>query len=762
MKTELFRMLVPLTEATPATIVPEPPRPAGPGPDERDEEAQRKEKLEHFRNLQSGKRLKRVLRVFGRAVEVDVPHFGALPSLERRSSRAARGVAIKVHGKSPYYVAEETLLGYELGEISFVNPAMQGELRERVYSDERTVETTTETETVVEEEESKTLDIKTEEAFLKEVENQVQTEIRASAELGVSADYGVVKTGLVASASGQIARNLADKTVEEFTRKVTDKTITTLKRSERTLRRVSETLVTKETLTHRIEPQDKHINGVYRRLNRRIKVEVREIGAREVLEFVLPKPGAPLLHRTYPDSVEAPEPFDLTIRDVASRTSPRREEFMKNYMEWANRYGARDISVLPDRFLMPSSVFNLNPTREDPDAYRKGTGQGETAVQIPPGYEAKRIQISVVFSNIEEEGQDQKKFRENLFLSIGSETLSITNRKYLAPANNSTDFISTSDGFNISQNDIQIGNWSVFPLEHRKADGSIEPRAAVVIVAGLIDARIRSLTSDHVLPMTEKVPVAIATQALGPLSVSVLVEVERTASLEDEWVADTFRKINLAYRERMSEYEIARRASGTDTSDRMPEELEDRSSAAVRKLIHAELKRECLRLLGGDTLFAPAGLRLRNSFPDLDMMQLEQLQQFGDAFRTFEAIFEWENMSYTLGEYFWSDDDWVGGRALSSDGSEVAEFLAAGSARVFVPVREAYERLVREEVSKPEPFRNVTVDPELMTDDVPRGEPVGRLTACIERQVPTDLVVINTSEMDFPDMLDKASPCGEK
>jgi hypothetical protein len=73
-------------------------------------------------------------------------------------------------------------------------------------------------------------------------------------------------------------------------------------------------------------------------------------------------------------------------------------------------------------------------------------------------------------------------------------------------------------------------------------------------------------------------------------------------------------------------------------------------------------------------------------------------QTIGEIIRWFEQAFDWENTAYMSYPYFWARrNTWVGRLNLTTaaDDPLFASFLAAGYARVVVPVRSGFECAVQ-------------------------------------------------------------------
>jgi hypothetical protein len=80
------------------------------------------------------------------------------------------------------------------------------------------------------------------------------------------------------------------------------------------------------------------------------------------------------------------------------------------------------------------------------------------------------------------------------------------------------------------------------------------------------------------------------------------------------------------------------------------------------------------------------------SYAQIDLVNAEAQ---GKYIRFFEQAFEWEQMMYYFYPYFWgSKDQWMRKVIYEDRDSQFADFLKAGAARVMVPVRPGFERVL--------------------------------------------------------------------
>jgi hypothetical protein len=88
----------------------------------------------------------------------------------------------------------------------------------------------------------------------------------------------------------------------------------------------------------------------------------------------------------------------------------------------------------------------------------------------------------------------------------------------------------------------------------------------------------------------------------------------------------------------------------------------------------------------------------------------------------YEQAFEWQNMSHVLYPYFWTGrDDWPEALHRQDADPLFRDFLRAGAARVVLPVRRGWERMVGSRLSLRIPAW--PKEPKLSTAPIRSGDP---------------------------------------
>ncbi|WP_298214543.1 hypothetical protein [Acidovorax sp.] len=183
-----------------------------------------------------------------------------------------------------------------------------------------------------------------------------------------------------------------------------------------------------------------------------------------------------------------------------------------------------------------------------------------------------------------------------------------------------------------------------------------------------------------------EIPVAVTTNRISAYNVMASVVAVPTPRLEEKWRLDTYKAIRTAYELRLSEYRDYL------ASQRQAElNLEVSQDAESRAIERRELQRSCIELLTQqhfDTLGAITN-NPNSGWPEIDFAKAAAQ---GERVGYFQQSFEWEQMTYIFYPYFWGrQSEWKAMLASSGGDALFGRFLAAGFARVVVPVKPAHE-----------------------------------------------------------------------
>ena len=227
-------------------------------------------------------------------------------------------------------------------------------------------------------------------------------------------------------------------------------------------------------------------------------------------------------------------------------------------------------------------------------------------------------------------------------------------------------------------------------------NGSTADMGAYVVVGNAYFTYNPSLTpnvsSDLNRHQVLQIPVSVVVWSAATYTVNVEIVCTATAQAMDQWKARTHDTILQASHDREAEYEdqLRKLTAGIQIK------YAGQSSDEKQILIRDELEKACVTILSNqhfDTLnaieYSPAG---PTGNPQLFFANVDAI---GRYIRFFEQAFEWDQMLYKYLPYFWARKKYWNDRLQLDDvDSEFAAFLRAGAARVTVPVRKGYERVV--------------------------------------------------------------------
>lgn len=292
-------------------------------------------------------------------------------------------------GIGDLYVVDEEWLCNVAREISYIENARGGESRVRIHERETEEIIVEETERLTEE--SRSENHQTAERFELQstVASQTTMEIGVNASVAVSGNYGTtsVQASLGAtfglsrteSAASTVtnARETVSKAASEIRNSVRDKLTKTLR--ERTLDRNE----------HRFQSAADN-SSVFRFVEKKFRVQVRQYGARLFLELIVPEPGRTLLSRKA--MTHGLAPFTLTPDDITYEPSLSSTESglvaSTHYMMLQAQYDARGI-VPPPR---PTS-FDVGLTIDISEVH----GTAQQNVKVPEGYRAYDFELDLLY-----------------------------------------------------------------------------------------------------------------------------------------------------------------------------------------------------------------------------------------------------------------------------------------------------------------------------------------------------------------------------
>lgn len=543
-------------------------------------------------------------------------------------------------------VVKQTLLAYVPGEVAHIENVLKGESKERKH---RKLDRTEITLFTSEEETKETeRDTQSTDRFelKRETELTIKEDMSVKAGLTVTASYGPV----VATATGDFAYSTSKqdsaKSSSNFAREVVDRSVSkvqTKTKTERTTKTLNEV---EEINTHGLNNTegDGHITGIYRWVDKRYRAQIYNYGVRLLLEFIVPEPAAfyraAQLHKAVKEvNATPPPPFvkvsfvqpgAKALGRVGSEPPLTVGDITEaNYLQYASRYNAAGITPPPPLFT------NIGTT-----LVKEGLGRGTTIATskelvVPPGY----------------------------ILNFYTTTVSIISIDY-------------------HEFSLQVGRELYVLLDDKSGKGVVMTTTAASTFLGspgtvtdIIGSVAFSVTSYDVLAFTVHF-------------VGTCQRDDKGAGTLDQWKLKTFDRIYAAYQALQTAYD-QKVAQAEAQAGIM---IEGRNPAQNRVIEKMELKKLCITMMTGQHFSQFNAMTdppdKPKTYPEVDVY--EALDE-GRIVQFFEQAFEWEQMTYLFYSYFWGrKKNWVDITHLSDPDPMFAQFLAAGAARVVVPVPIAY------------------------------------------------------------------------
>lgn len=533
----------------------------------------------------------------------------------------------KVLGIADLMIVEQDLLRYELGEVAHIENVLKTETRSRTFKTSSTTEQTLTTETETTEEKSQ--DLASAERFELQTESQsiINDTASKSAGLTIHASYGPsVDATSNFNYSSSNSRQQTTGASASYAREITTKASNRVQTRTLTRRTVRTVNVIEETNQHGFDNKSgsNDVIGVYRYVDKVYLAQVVNYGKRLMLEFVVPEPAAFLRHAMTNSpldgvSVVEPEPPGYCLGDGTFAPLQAEDITRDNYLFWASKYGAQDVTT------PPPSVILASGSKKSPDS-------------LPTSGDRK------INSDLMDVAIAEGYLGQRAFVNIYGETQAGDHKIVYQVQDQQRQYVEPSD------------------------DGS-----------------------PFVLHLQPTPTLTVTINSLGFHNYEVLVTVFCTLAPEklQAWQLKTFNSIMNAYNDLKSRFDQAVAEAKLQARDVT---LGGTNPARNRETERTELKKGCISLLTGQRfdLFDAVGRNVAPyGYPEVDFAEAHAEGQYIQAF---EQAFEWNNMTYVNYPYFWgSKQEWPVLAQLTDDDPLFASFLAAGAARVQVPVRLGFE-----------------------------------------------------------------------
>lgn len=602
------------------------------------------------------------------------------PKAENNFSPDTRGV-VEVVGVQELLIVRQSLREYRVGEISHIENVLQGEKKSSTHRQLDRSEVTTVDESEKEHEVQTELQT-TDKYELQTQASRVISEDRAvEAGVTVTASYGPVSVeahgNYASSTSSQESRNSAST----FARDVLNRSLERIR--ERLLKRVTRTQISEVEVTsfhefNNTAPPAHNVAGIYRFVDKFYEAQIVNYGKRLMLEFMIPEPGAfcryaaakkPVLGPEVP----RPERPGFCRNGVFHPLSPADLQ-PENYLCLVAKYNVKNVSAPSPRYVRASDAlkFKLEAPQGEPVPF----AEANDSFKIPEGYAPKGVSYTISGGNTHS-GTTSNSSHDDILLAV----VTIADRKVFSLYRNEIGQAAGQESWPALEQVIEWGN----PLSATEQNFKSYVRG--------------SLTGEFALPHSspgvgdaDVVKVSLTGHATLPLSVAIHYTVlcERLQSKFQQWQLDTFNAIMDAYATLKSDYDDAQQAQANVSETLLPSQ----NPLLNRQTEQRELKKFSISVLTGQQYesFNAMEEHYQTGIPQIDVRDAAEEGRF---VRFFEQALEWRNMSYLFYPYFWGRKArWAETSTLKDADPLFEQFLQAGYARVWVPVRPGFEPVI--------------------------------------------------------------------
>lgn len=621
-----------------------------------------------------------------------------------------KNFGIKRLGVADYLKVVQSVHAYVPGEVSNIENVMASELRHkssvaREYSEiTDTTSKSQETEKMSDTSKTSRTDMQTEVA--KEIEKQQS----------ISA-YTRFSYGNDSAMKFEIGADYANNTAQyDSTRQAMMKSQEITERAmERVLTKISEERVQKiikeytETNVHEYDnrgkvtntdnpdaAQPKHITGVYRWIDKKMKNQIYNYGKRTMFEFMVPEPSR--LHRlaltvakaqvlTAPvDPRKAPEPWYMP--DPKSAT-------VEQIQHWAQIYGV-NLEAFPEATKQVIHTASSVPQTND------DFGIDYTQFTIPDNYAGKNASFACRSTRNRGGGLQGSRYSEVLFSNLKGDMIGRSER------GGDLNFDDGSSGFNIT------GNVSFQVKGHN----------------------VRSYT------------------------IKVVVNCELSDAFINKWKTESFNEIIKAYEAAYARFQEDQARLDAEQKEKEAQAKERQDTFyrymehdVLKHNCIAYLLQDYLYTLGQETT---NGTDEKTKMDNFQVYLNENLDRYTALAKFMEQAFEWEIMDYTFYPYYWANrKSWQEFYLSESMDPLFRSFLQAGMARIIVTVKPGFEAAVQFFLETGLIWNGGSVpvigDPMYMSivDEMrqPTGEPQGKYWIT---RIPTTLTILQDKSTGLP------------
>jgi hypothetical protein len=345
----------------------------------------------------------------------------------------------------------------------------------------------------------------------------------------------------------------------------------------------------------------------------------------------------------------------------------------ENYMCFVGKYRVSDVVAPIPRYIRISDLlkFKVDSSSGEPVTFAEVNDN----FKLPDGYTPRAITYTISGGN--SHSVTTNKDHDDIILAI----VTIGNRRVFRFYKNEIGKANGNDRWEdltqviewrnqLSPREVEFGGYSIGELT---GSFPLDPTSGAQGDADIVKV---SLTGHSTLPMS--------------VSIHYTVLCERTQAKFQQWQIDTFTAIQSAYHGLKQEYEASLQA---DEAVGLTN-IQGRNPLLNREVEKRELKKFAISLLTGQQ-FESFNAMEEDYISRIPQINLTDAAEEGRFVRFFEQALEWKHLTYLFYPYFWANKkNWA--KAVNHTDSDplFEQFLQAGYARVWVPVRPGFELVI--------------------------------------------------------------------
>jgi hypothetical protein len=598
------------------------------------------------------------------------------PKPENNFTPDTRG-KVEIVGTQDLLIVRQSLLEYRPGEIAHIENILKGEQKSKRHRKLHRTEVTLVEETEREEEVENELQTADKYELQTESSRVINEDRSADAGVTVTASYGSVDIEAHGNYAQSSSTSESRSAASTFARDVINRSLQRIR--ERIMTRRSRTEITEVEIIneHQFDNTtgDEHIAGIYRWVDKYYEAQIVNYGKRTMLEFMIPEPAAFYKFAasnkpTAGPTIPKPDRPGFCRNGVFYPLTPSDLQ-PENYMCFVGKYNVKNVAAPSPRYMKVSDLlkYKIDSTGGKPVAFAESNDSFKT----PEGYLPKAVNYSIAGGN--SHSATTSFDHDDIILAV----ISIGDQKVFRYYKNEIGNVGGNDSWPDIEQVIEWGR----PLSNIEQSFGSYSEGSLAGAFAIDPSNADPADNPHV------VKVSLTGHTTLPLSVTIHYSVlcERSAEKFQQWQIDTYNAIQEAYLTLKQEYDSAQQSD--DLSGFI--NIQGRNPLINREVEKKELKKFAISLLTGQQ-FESFNAMEEDYALHIPQINLLDAAAEGTFVRFFEQALEWKHMTYLFYPYFWGNKKhWVSTMAVRDTDPLFEQFLQAGYARVWVPVRPGFD-----------------------------------------------------------------------